>query len=130
LHDEDENDAGPGRGDYRRTSLFHRGSNFGAPGRSRFAILTDFQVRGPSWAGKMSWPNGAKSPHWVTFIERATVRERDLFGFPKPGDPYWNEQTLHDVGRRYPNMDMTPYLGSYGTEFICAQNISATRTDE
>ncbi len=92
-----------------RTDVFHRASNFGAPGRSRFAFLTDFQVRGPAWAGKMSWPNGANSPHWVTFMERATVRERDLFGFPKPGDPYWNEQTLHDVGRRYPNMDLAPY---------------------
>ena len=92
-----------------RTDVFHRGSNFGAPGRSRFAMLIDFQVRGPSWAGKMSWPNTANSPHWVELIERATVRERDLFGFPKPGDEYWNSQTLRDVGRRYPKMDMSPY---------------------
>ena len=42
-------------------------------------------------------------------MARATVRERNLFGFPKPGDPYWNEQTLADVGARYPAMDMTPY---------------------
>ena len=35
--------------------------------------------------------------------------ERDLFGFPKPGDPYWNEQTLADVAARYPGMDLTPY---------------------
>ena len=91
------------------TDVFHRGSNFGAPGRSRFAMLTDFQVRGPSWAGKMSWPNTANSAHWVELMERATVRERDLFGFPKPGNLYWNPQTLRDVGRRYPNMDMSPY---------------------
>jgi hypothetical protein len=37
------------------------------------------------------------------------VRERDLFGFPRPGDGYWNEQTLADVAARYPGMDMTPY---------------------
>jgi len=37
------------------------------------------------------------------------VRERDLFGFPRPGDAYWNEQTLADVAARYPGMDMTPY---------------------
>ncbi len=92
-----------------RTDVFHRGSNFSAPGRSRFAMLTDFQVRGPSWAGKMSWPNTALSPQWVELMERASVRERDLFGFPKPGDGYWNAQTLHDVGRRYPKMDMSAY---------------------
>jgi hypothetical protein len=22
---------------------------------------------------------------------------------------YWDAQTVHDVGRRYPGMDMTPY---------------------
>ena len=39
----------------------------------------------------------------------ARVRERDLFGFPRPGDAYWNEQTLADVALRYPGMDMAPY---------------------
>lgn len=92
-----------------RTDVFHRGTNFGAPGRSRFALLADFQVRGPAWAGKMTWPNEAQHPGLIEVIERATVRERDLFGFPRPGDPYWNEQTLHDVQCRYPNMDMAPY---------------------
>ena len=38
-----------------------------------------------------------------------TPRERDLFGWPPPGSEYWNEQTLADVGARYPRMDMTPY---------------------
>ena len=42
-------------------------------------------------------------------MERATPRERELFGFPAIGDPYWNEQTLTDVQCRYPRMDMTPY---------------------
>jgi hypothetical protein len=37
------------------------------------------------------------------------VRERALFGFPPPSHEYWNEQTVADVGERYPDMDMTPY---------------------
>jgi hypothetical protein len=37
------------------------------------------------------------------------VRERNLFGFPPPGHEYWNDQTLDDVGSRYPGMDMDPY---------------------
>jgi hypothetical protein len=36
------------------------------------------------------------------------------FGFPPPGHEYWNEQTLHDVGRRYPGMDMEPYIRATG----------------
>jgi hypothetical protein len=39
----------------------------------------------------------------------ATLRERELFGFPATGDPYWTDQTLADVQCRYPRMDMTPY---------------------
>ena len=92
-----------------RTDVMHRGSDFSAPRRSRFALLADYQVRGPTWAGKMAWPDHALKPSFVEAMERATVRERDLFGFPRPGDPYWNAQTVADVGRRYPNMDMAPY---------------------
>ena len=42
-------------------------------------------------------------------MERATPAERCLFGFPAPGDPYWNAQTVADVSTRYPRMDMAPY---------------------
>ncbi len=96
-----------------RTDVFHRASGFTEPGRSRFTLLLDFQARppggGPSWAGKVAWPNHATLRPWQEFLARLSVRERDLFGFPKPGDPYWNEQTLCDVGARYPGMDMEPY---------------------
>lgn len=91
-----------------RTDLLHRGSNFSAVGRSRFSILVDFQARGTTWGGKMAWPK--QSPErWAKFMPQCTVRQRDLFGFPRPGDDYWNEQTLADVARRYPGMDMEPY---------------------
>lgn len=92
-----------------RTDVFHRASGFTEPGRSRFTLLLDFAARGPSWTGKVAWPNYASRAEWRAFLPRLSVRERDLFGFPKPGDPYWNEQTMADVGARYPGMDMTPY---------------------
>jgi hypothetical protein len=91
-----------------RTDVLHRGSNFAAAGRSRFSILADYQQRGMTWAGKMAWPK--QSPQrWAKLIPQCTVRERDLFGFPRPGDPYWNEQTLTDTAARYPGIDMSPY---------------------
>jgi Phytanoyl-CoA dioxygenase (PhyH) len=91
-----------------RTDVLHRGSNFSAAGRSRFSLLVDFQARGTTWGGKMAWPKDSPQ-RWAKFMPQCTVRQRDLFGFPRPGDPYWNEQTLGDVALRYPGMDMAPY---------------------
>jgi hypothetical protein len=91
-----------------RTDILHRGSNFTAGGRARFSILVDFQVRGMTWGGKMAWPK--QSPErWAKFIPQCTVRQRDLFGFPRPGDPYWTDETLTGVAERYPGIDLAPY---------------------
>jgi len=91
-----------------RSDILHRGSDFAAPGRSRFSLLADFQVRGTTWGGKMAWPK--QSPdRWARFIPQCSVRERDLFGFPRPGDPYWNAATLEGVAARYPGIDLDPY---------------------
>jgi hypothetical protein len=91
-----------------RTDILHRGSDFSGSERSRFALLADYQMRGTRWGGKMAWPK--QSPQrWAKLLPQCTVRERDLFGFPRPGDAYWNMQTLADVAARYPGMDMTPY---------------------
>jgi phytanoyl-CoA dioxygenase PhyH len=91
-----------------RTDILHRGSNFTGAGRSRFSLLADYQVRGTTWGGKMAWPK--QSPRrWSKLLPECSVRERDLFGFPRPGDPYWTEQTLAEVAQRYPGMDMAPY---------------------
>ena len=91
-----------------RTDILHRGSNFTCAGRSRFSLLADYQVRGTTWGGKMAWPK--QSPdRWAKLIPQCSVRERDLFGWPRPGHDYWNEQTLNDVAARYPGIDMSPY---------------------
>ena len=92
-----------------KTDIFHRGSNFKAPGRSRFVMPVDFKARGWRWQGKMAWPDHANNPGWKEAMTWMTPRQRDLFGFPPPGDPYWNAQTLSDVQMRYPDMDMSPY---------------------
>jgi Phytanoyl-CoA dioxygenase (PhyH) len=91
-----------------RTDILHRGSEITGPGRSRFSILADFQVRGTTWGGKMAWPK--QSPErWSRFLPQCTVRQRDLFGFPRPGDRYWCEETLRGVAARYPGIDLGPY---------------------
>jgi hypothetical protein len=91
-----------------RTDILHRGSNMTGEGRARFSLLADYQVRGTTWGGKMAWPK--QSPErWAKFIPQCSVRERDLFGFPRPGDAYWTDETLAGVAARYPGIDLEPY---------------------
>jgi Phytanoyl-CoA dioxygenase (PhyH) len=97
-----------------RTDVLHRATAFNGQGRSRFALLADYHQRGASWAGNVAWPNNANKKEWTAAMEQCSVRERDLFGFPKPGHLYWNEQTLCDVSARYPLMDMGPYQAAKG----------------
>jgi hypothetical protein len=92
-----------------RTDVFHRGSNFIAPERSRFVMLVDFQQRGWRWNGKMSWPDHAERPGMLEAMVRMTPRQRDLFGWPPIGSDYWNAQTLRDVALRYPGIDLSAY---------------------
>jgi hypothetical protein len=92
-----------------KTDVFHRGSNFAAPGRSRFVMPIDFKKRGWRWQGKLAWPDRAPNPGWKEAMVKMTPRQRDLFGWPPPGDEYWNDQTLADVALRYPGIDLTPY---------------------
>jgi hypothetical protein len=92
-----------------RTDVLHRGSQINGAQRARFVLLADYEVWTSRWTGRIGWPVQALGPDWTEMMERATPRERELFGFPSIGDPYWTEQTLTDVQCRYPRMDMTPY---------------------
>jgi hypothetical protein len=97
-----------------RTDILHRGSNITGEGRSRFSLLADFQVRGTTWGGKMAWPKQAPE-RWAKFIPQCSVRQRDLFGFPRPGDDYWTAETLAGVAARYPGIDLEPYRSAAPT---------------
>jgi hypothetical protein len=94
------------------TDVLHRASAMSGHERSRFVLLADYAARGNPWMGKMSWPGRANHPPFVSLMVNASPRERDLFGFPKPGHAYWNEQTLRDVAARWPGIDLAPYAGS------------------
>lgn len=95
-----------------RTDVFHRGSDLTAPGRARFVMPVDFKPRGWRWQGKLAWPDRVHNPGWKEAMVRMSPRQRDLFGWPPPGDPYWNDQTLSDVALRYPGIDLSPYAAS------------------
>jgi hypothetical protein len=92
-----------------RTDIVHRASRMTAERSARFSLLTNYDVWGPRWTGRVGWAAHSLSAEWGELIGRATPRERSVFGFPAPGDPYWDEQTLADTQARYPRADLTPY---------------------
>ncbi|MGH8995573.1 MAG: hypothetical protein ACRDYB_06030 [Acidimicrobiales bacterium] len=92
-----------------RSDMVHRGSRMIGDRSARFAMLADYDVWGPRWTGRVGWAPNSLNPDWGELIERATPRERSVFGFPAPGDSYWDEQTLADTQARYPRADLTPY---------------------
>jgi hypothetical protein len=92
-----------------RPDLVHRASRMTGARSARFSLLANYTVWGPRWVGRVGWPSRALSPEWGELVERATPRERSVFGFPPPGDPYWDEQTLADTQARYPGADLSPY---------------------
>lgn len=93
----------------RRTDVLHRGSAMTGGRSARFALLVNYDAWGPRWTGRVAWAERATQPGWSEIVERATPRERSVFGWPAPGDPYWDEQTLADTQARYPGADLTPY---------------------
>ena len=90
-------------------STFHRGSAFRAAAGARFTFHVVFRAKDSHWMGFSAWARSGGEPALDRFLERATPRQRELLGFPPPGHPYWNEETLAGVAARYPGMDMTPY---------------------
>jgi hypothetical protein len=88
---------------------FHRGSAMRAAEGVRMSQFTAFHTTGPDWLGSTSFQGAGGSPEMDDLITHASPRERELIGFPAPGDPYWDEETTAGVAARYPGMDMSPY---------------------
>jgi len=87
---------------------FHRGTAFKRPG----ARIGEFVTYAPSncpWLGIVGWPEQGDNHSFQGWVEKATVEERGLLGFPAPGDHYWNREALAGVAARFPGMDLGPY---------------------
>lgn len=87
---------------------FHRGSKVTDPAGARYNAFVGYRAASCGWMETHHWGTGGEA-RMRAFLERATPRQREVLGFPPPGHPYWNEETLVGVSRRYPGMDMRPY---------------------
>jgi ectoine hydroxylase-related dioxygenase (phytanoyl-CoA dioxygenase family) len=90
-------------------STFHRASEMLADYGVRFTHHLVYRCSRYPFAGYNQWSRFGEKKEMRRFIEQATPRQREVIGFPAPGHPYWNKETLDGVSRRYPKMDMTPY---------------------
>jgi Phytanoyl-CoA dioxygenase (PhyH) len=88
---------------------WHRASNITADSGVRLSHHLVYRAAAHGFQGYHHWPRFGENEQMQRFIERATSRQREVLGFPKPGDPYWNEQTRAAVSLRYPRMDIGPY---------------------
>ncbi len=94
---------------------FHRASEIEAASGARFSHHLVYRGAACPFSGYHQWSHFGEKPEMHRFIERATPRQREVIGFPRPGHEYWNAETLDGVAVRYPGMDMTPYRAASGS---------------
>ena len=110
LYAEEESASGPaGSVLAYRPDVYHRGTSLTEPGAARFLLHVAFKPVGTDWVGFQAWPQAAEGMAWHRFMRHTDLRQLTVLGFPEPGHPYWNAETLRGVAARYPSLDMTPW---------------------
>ena len=87
----------------------HRGTNMTEPGAGRFFFNLGYRAAGVDWTGALPWPRRGVDPRVPAWIEGLNPRQLAALGFPPPGHPYWDAETLAATATRYPNLDLTEF---------------------
>lgn len=93
---------------YNMTTL-HRGGAFIATEGHRISHHFVYRSAVSDWTQWRGWGTQGAKPEMSSLLTQIDPRERHVFGFPLPGDPYWTAETIRGVAMRYPDMEMTPY---------------------
>ena len=91
---------------------WHRASAMTAEKGARLSHHMIWRSAAHAFQGFHQWSALGEKPEFKRFIEFSTPRQREVLGFPPPGHPYWDEQTIAAVAMRYPAMDMSIYRAS------------------
>lgn len=97
-----------------RHDTWHRGTPL-HPGGFRLAHNMTFRLADSEWISTLhtgwAWKMYRQDKMMERLIAEATVDQRTVLGFPKPGARYWCEETVAAVAARYGplGMDVTPY---------------------
>ena len=89
----------------------HAASPFLSDEGHRPTMWVGFNRKDRPWDGArtFTYKSGARGEAMKRFIVEATPRQRELLGFPPPGDSLWTKQFTDGMVIRYPGFDPTPY---------------------
>ena len=87
------------------TDTFHRGTDVVALRSARYSAHVSYRHADNLWTSRHAWGDRSFQRDWNPFVEQATPRQLELFGFPPPGHPYWRAETIEGLQVRYPGMD-------------------------
>ena len=104
------------RGSYLayRSDCWHRGAPFGSATGARVVLAVAFKNAGMEWIGYDTQQSRSTGIEWTVFVEGSTPRELELFGWPPPGHPVWDESLLERTQQRYPELDLSPWRKALG----------------
>jgi hypothetical protein len=99
------------RGSYLayRSDCWHRGAPFGSGTGARIVLAVAFKNASTEWIGYDTRQSVSTGLEWTQFAEGSTPRQLELFGWPPPGHPVWNETLLKQTEQRYPGLDLGPW---------------------
>jgi hypothetical protein len=88
---------------------WHRAGAMTAEQGVRFSHHFIWRAAAHDFQGFHLYSHDGENEDLQDFISRATPRQREVLGYPSPGDAYWTAETLAAVALRYPEMDLKPY---------------------
>jgi hypothetical protein len=99
------------RGSYLayRSDCWHRGAPFGSETGARTVLAVAFKNAAVEWIGYDTQQSRSTGLDWTAFVEGSTPRELELFGWPVPGHPVWDDRLLEQTLQRYPALDLGPW---------------------
>jgi hypothetical protein len=87
----------------------HRGTDMTEPGASRFFFNLAYREAGADWMGALPYPRRGIDERVPAWIQQLSTRQLCAIGFPPPGHPYWDKETLAATQARYPDMDLSGF---------------------
>jgi hypothetical protein len=85
---------------------WHRATAMTAETGARFSQHYVWRAAAHDFQGYHLYSRLGENEDLQTFIAQASPRQREVIGFPRMDDPYWNEETLNAVALRYPGIKL------------------------
>jgi hypothetical protein len=91
------------------SDVVHRGTEMTLKDGARFFFNLAYRVAGADWVGANPWPRKGVEYGWTELVEDCSPRQLEALGFPPPGHPYWDADTLRGAAERYPRLDLSAW---------------------